>query len=78
MAYAENDSKISHIGFDGTRKTREYDNFDREWPNIICSDEQTISAIDEKWNRLGLGNFISSPSLKYRKQLYSSGAVVKE
>jgi len=75
---AENDSQISHIGFDGTRKTKEFDDFDREWPNIICSDEKTIQAIDEKWNSLGLGEFIPSPSLKYRKQLYKGGAVVTE
>ncbi|MCY7410128.1 MAG: menaquinone biosynthesis decarboxylase [Chitinophagales bacterium] len=75
---AESDAEISHIGFDGTRKTKELDNFDRDWPNIICMDEETISAVDEKWNRLGLGKFISSPSLKYRKQLYKGGAVITE
>ncbi|HYV94137.1 MAG TPA: menaquinone biosynthesis decarboxylase [Chitinophagales bacterium] len=75
---AKSDSEISHIGFDGTRKTKEFDNFDREWPNIICSDEKTIQAVDEKWNRLSLGEFIPSPSLKYRKQLYKGGAVVSE
>jgi 4-hydroxy-3-polyprenylbenzoate decarboxylase len=67
---------ISHIGFDGTRKTKELDDFDRPWPNIICSDEQTILSVDKKWQNLGLGEFIASPSLKYRRQLYSSGAVV--
>jgi 4-hydroxy-3-polyprenylbenzoate decarboxylase len=71
----ENDS-MSHIGFDGTRKTKELDDFEREWPNIICMDEETINMIDEKWETLGLGKFIASPSLKYRKQLYSGGAVV--
>ncbi|MBA2422638.1 MAG: menaquinone biosynthesis decarboxylase [Chitinophagales bacterium] len=71
----ENDS-MAHIGFDGTRKTKELDDFEREWPNIICMDEETINMIDEKWETLGLGKFIASPSLKYRKQLYSGGAVV--
>jgi len=75
---AENNSGISHIGFDGTRKTKELDDFDREWPNIICSDEATIKSIDEKWDRLGLGKFLPSPSSKYRKQLYKGGAVVTE
>lgn len=69
---------ISHIGFDGTRKTKELDDFDREWPNIICMDEATIRKIDEKWNQLPLGKFITSPSLKYRKQLYKGGAVTAE
>ncbi len=65
----------SHIGFDGTRKTKEFDNFDRPWPNIICSDEATIKRIDEIWDKLGLGPKLPSPSLKYRKQLYKGGAV---
>lgn len=75
-SYIISGNTISHIGFDGTRKTRELDDFDRPWPNIICSDEQTILSVDKKWEKLGLGEFIPSPSLKYRKQLYSSGAVV--
>ena len=68
---------ISHIAFDGTRKTKEFDNFDRDWPNILAMDEKTIQLVDEKWERYGLGKFISSPSLKYRKQLYKGGAVAE-
>ena len=75
---AQNNTDISHIGFDGTRKTKELDDFDRPWPNIICSDEQTIASVDAKWDKLGLGKFIPSPSLKYRKQLYGKGAVVTD
>jgi 4-hydroxy-3-polyprenylbenzoate decarboxylase len=75
---ASDAGSISHIGFDGTRKTKAFDDFDREWPNIIAADEATIKAVDEKWNKLGLGEFIVSPSLKYRKQLYSGGAVAIE
>ncbi len=72
------DSTVSHITFDGTRKTKELDGFDRDWPNILASDEKTIKRIDEIWDKLGLGPFIESPSLKYRKQLYKGGAVVEE
>ena len=72
------DNEISHIGLDGTRKTKEFDNFDREWPNIIAADEATIKSVDEKWDKLGLGPFIKSPSLKYRKQMYKGGAVVED
>ncbi len=68
----------SHIAFDGTRKTKELDGFERDWPNILASDEATIKRVDEIWNKLGLGKFIPSPSLKYRKQLYKGGAVVQE
>lgn len=65
------------IGFDGTLKTKEFDNFERDWPNIIVSDEDTIRAVDLKWNDLGIGFFIPSPSLKFRDQLYGEEAVVQ-
>ncbi len=68
----------SHIAFDGTRKTKEFDGFDRDWPNVLSSDETTIKRIDEIWSKLGLGEFIPSPSLKYRKQMYGTGAVASE
>ena len=67
-----------HLAFDGTRKTKELDGFDRDWPNILASDEETIERIDGIWDKLGLGKFIPSPSLKYRKQMYGSGAVVSD
>ena len=65
------------MGFDGTRKTKEFDDFQRDWPNIIVADEQTIKAVDEKWKELGIGEFISSPSLKFKKQMYGEEAVVE-
>ena len=65
------------IGFDGTLKTKEFDNFERDWPNIIVSDEDTIRAVDLKWNDLGIGFFIPSPSLKFQNQLYGEEAVVQ-
>lgn len=76
------DPKRDHIlvnhcmGFDGTRKTKEFDDFYRDWPNIIVADDATIKAVDEKWNQLGIGELIPSPSLKYKKQMYGEEAVV--
>lgn len=64
------------MGFDGTRKTKEFDDFNREWPNIIVADDATIRAVDEKWNELGIGEFIPSPSLKFKDQLYGEEAAV--
>ena len=64
------------LGLDGTRKTRELDDFQRDWPNIIVADDATIEAVDKKWNQLGLGEFIPSPSLKFKDQLYGEEAVV--
>jgi len=66
------------IGFDGTRKTKEWDGFHRDWPNIIVADEETIKAVDEKWPQLGIGAFVPSPSLKFRSQLYGEEAVVQQ
>ncbi|CAN5134502.1 hypothetical protein BH09BAC2_BH09BAC2_20760 [soil metagenome] len=73
---SENDKSIALIGLDGTRKTREFDNFQRDWPNIIVADNKTIKAVDEKWDQLGLGKFILSPSLKFMEQMYGDEAVV--
>jgi len=72
------ESSVSHLTFDGTRKTKELDGFNRDWPNILASDEKTIEHIDKIWDRLGLGPFIPSPSLKYRQQLYKGGAVAQD
>ncbi len=67
-----------HLGLDGTRKTRELDGFTREWPNIIASDLPTIQAVDAKWESLGLGPLIPSPSLHYRTQQYGEAAEVPQ
>lgn len=67
-----------HIAFDGTRKTKVLDGFQRDWPNILVSTDETIKKIDLLWEKLNLGLFISSPSLKYKKQVYGSGAVVDD
>jgi 4-hydroxy-3-polyprenylbenzoate decarboxylase len=64
------------IGFDGTRKTKEFDDFHRDWPNIIVADDTTIKAVDDKWNDLNIGKFIPSPSLKFKDQMYGEEAVV--
>lgn len=64
------------MGFDGTIKTKELDNFQRDWPNIIVADEATIRSVDAKWDQLEIGKFIPSPSLKFTGQMYGSEAVV--
>jgi len=74
---AQNENEANHVAYDGTRKLKEFDDFHRDWPNILVSDDKTIARIDEIWDRLGLGPFIKSPSLKYAKQLYKGGAVAE-
>jgi 4-hydroxy-3-polyprenylbenzoate decarboxylase len=63
------------MGLDGTTKTEALDDFQRDWPNIIVANDQTIAAVDQKWASLGLGDFIPSPSLAFRDQLYGTEAV---
>ncbi len=57
-------------------KTKQLDDFYRDWPNIIIADDKTIASVDEKWSNLGLGDFIPSPSLKFKDQMYGEEAVV--
>jgi 4-hydroxy-3-polyprenylbenzoate decarboxylase len=54
------------IVIDGTVKLFRAGGFPRRWPNIVCSDELTVKTVDEKWEKLGAGGLISSPSSKYR------------
>ena len=66
------------LAIDGTRKYPELDGFEREWPNTVVHNAETIKKVDEMWDSLGLGEFITSPSLKYCKQLYPGEAVAGE
>ncbi len=75
---AKNNDLNAHLVLDGTRKTRALDGFQRDWPNILISDAPTIESVDKLWDSLGLGTFIPSPSLRYKKQYETGGAVVLE
>ena len=57
---------------DGTTKAFGREKFPRRWPNAVCAADDTIKTIDSKWNSLGLGSFLPSPSLKF-KQLTHPG-----
>jgi 3-polyprenyl-4-hydroxybenzoate decarboxylase len=54
----------SSVLIDGTIKYYREGGFTRPWPNIVCSDPETIKSVDDKWNSLGFETFIPSPSLK--------------
>lgn len=73
----DSDGRIAHIVFDGTRKVYKQDKQTREWPNVVMMDKSTIKTIDEKWDRLGLGAFISSPSELMHPLQFGDGAVLK-
>lgn len=71
-------SEKNIIGLDGTRKTKVLDGFERPWPNIIVADEPTIQSVDEKWDAMGMGELIKSPSLKYQSQMYGEEAQITD
>lgn len=77
-AYDKNGRQLYGMAIDGTRKYRKYDGFERDWPNTVVHTEETIRIVDDKWDGLGLGRFVISPSLKYRHQLYAGEAVAEE
>lgn len=52
---------------DATIKAYRKGGFSRKWPNVVSSSDDTIAAIDRKWESLGLGSFIDSPSKRYIK-----------
>ena len=76
-SFTDHNKTFACLGLDGTRKTRDFDNFQRDWPNIIVAKDETIEAIDKKWNELNIGTFIASPSLKFKAQIYGEEAVVE-
>jgi 4-hydroxy-3-polyprenylbenzoate decarboxylase len=49
---------------DATSKTLSLPAFPREWPNVVCSDQETIELVDRRWSEYGIGDFITSPSLR--------------
>ena len=64
------------IFVDGTVKAFRKGGFPRKWPNIVLSSEETIKNTDQKWDSLGIGPLITSPSLKYSPMLYPGKDVV--
>jgi 4-hydroxy-3-polyprenylbenzoate decarboxylase len=66
---------IATLLADATVKTSQNDLFKRSWPNVVVSDPTTIGKIDRKWSSLHIGEFIPSPSLRFRSLLKGEGAV---
>ena len=44
------------------------------FPNVVTSTPEVIEAVDKRWAEYGIGEFITSPSLKYRKLLFNEKA----
>ncbi|MFH2141762.1 MAG: menaquinone biosynthesis decarboxylase [Bacteroidota bacterium] len=60
---------------DGTAKNSKMDNFNRDWPNIVIMDDNTIDRIDQIWDKLNIGEFIKSPSVKLKNLVNNKGAI---
>lgn len=54
------DSRIKITGKDG---------FNRDWPGKALASKAVIDSVDKKWDKLGIGPFIPSPSLKFSKEI---------
>jgi 4-hydroxy-3-polyprenylbenzoate decarboxylase len=70
--------KFHTLCIDAMRKTLEFDDFQREWPNVTVMDEHTIHSVNEKWPGLQLGPLVPSPSNAYKALNISTGAISKE
>lgn len=64
------------IFIDATSKPFSIPPFERPWPNVVCSDRETIELVDRRWDEYGLGDFIKSPSLRLLPLQKKGGAAV--
>ncbi|NLA23797.1 MAG: menaquinone biosynthesis decarboxylase [Bacteroidales bacterium] len=58
-------------------KTKQKDNFNRDWPNVVCMNDETIHAIDKKWSEISNLPFVESPSLAYKDLISGDSAIFK-
>ena len=63
-----------HIIFDARSKFTGLNGFNRAWPNVVLQSENIIKSVDKKWEHLGLGEFIESPTRRYEKLRFSESA----
>jgi 4-hydroxy-3-polyprenylbenzoate decarboxylase len=67
------DACMKHRNYEAIFEETEF-NFTRRCPNVACSSAETIKAIDQKWEKLNLGEFIASPSINVRNLVLSADA----
>jgi len=67
----------STILIDATIKAFRPGGFFRKWPNVVCSDHKTIMEVDKKWEALGIGDLLPSPSLKMLQMKHNCNEEVK-
>ena len=69
------ESKVLTI--DATRKIFKGDKHNREWPNIVVMDNDTINRINNSWKCFGINKFIDSPSLSRFELNNQEGVIAK-
>ncbi len=67
-----------NIIINSTSKIHPSDNFNRSWPNIVMSDDETIERVDEILKILDQGNIIPSPSYMLKRMDFGGGASVRK
>jgi len=65
-----------NIIIDSTSKFHHSDGFKRKWPNIVLSDDETISRVDNIMKIINHGEIIPSPSARLKKMDHGGGAFV--
>lgn len=61
---------------DARSKTPPQSGYPLRWPNVVTSLEETIELVDRRWEEYGLGEFVESPSKRYRQLIFSDKAQV--
>lgn len=64
----------STLTIDARAKVPGAENNPARFPNVVTSTEDVIELVDSRWEEYGIGEFIPSPSRKYRKLLLSDKA----
>ena len=64
-------AKIAECDAAGGHFSRKYPS---RWPNVVVMDEATVALVNSRWAEYGIGEFLASPSDRYRKLLLSDGA----
>lgn len=78
LLYSHANSNSAFVGIDASVKSYKSHQFQRPWPNIVCSSPETIANIDKNWNMYFKEKFIPSPTLNYQQLSVGDGAVAFE
>ncbi len=59
---------------DARSKRPGYGDNPKRFPNVVTSKPDTIHYVDERWSEYNIGEFVESPSRRYRKLWLSDEA----